>query len=288
MLAEEITIERSPEIVWNYFTEPQNWGDWWGGEMKSAQWSQGGELVWTLGGSSEVLAITRGKMAVISGGWMDTTWTFKPVGQGKTVVRVQEGAPKGGACFSDGGASHLARLRKCLVSLKSCIEQYNTPKLTSEAKKNEHVNFLSKTINKNQFIAKTWKIALVLVLVIGVGSYFYNYINRPHLSTTSKNLLRSFPNDFPVYPNITKVQKTLRPMYQNPIHALTFSAKDERSKVLDYYAINLKSNGWSITKNDFDHMITCEKNELECIIWMVALELSDKSTTTINVAIRKK
>lgn len=128
MLNAEITIERSPEIVWAYFTEPRNWEKWWGGGLKAAQWREGGKLEWALGGSSPIEAITPGRMVQIAGGWMSTTFTFEPKGSGKTVVRMQESSPKGGASFSDGGASHLAQLNASLKKLKEHIE--------SEAKQN--------------------------------------------------------------------------------------------------------------------------------------------------------
>lgn len=122
MLNAEITIERSPEIVWAYFTEPRNWEKWWGGGLKAAQWREGGKLEWALGGSSPIEAITPGRMIQIAGSWMSTTFTFEPKGSGKTVVRMQESSPKGGASFSDGGASHLAQLSASLKKLKEHIE----------------------------------------------------------------------------------------------------------------------------------------------------------------------
>jgi uncharacterized protein YndB with AHSA1/START domain len=107
MLSATVTIERSPEVVWAYFTEPQNWERWWGGGMKSARWRRGGELVWALGGASQVLDITPGQRVVIRGSWMDTTWTFELAGPGETAVRVGI-VPKRGASFTDGGAAQLA------------------------------------------------------------------------------------------------------------------------------------------------------------------------------------
>jgi uncharacterized protein YndB with AHSA1/START domain/predicted RNA-binding Zn-ribbon protein involved in translation (DUF1610 family) len=121
MLNAEITIERSPEIVWTYFTEPRNWEKWRGG-MKAAQWCEGGKLEWALGGSSPIEAIIPGRMVQIAGSWMSTTFTFEPKGSGKTVVRIQESSPKGGASFSDGGASHLAQLNSSLIKLKEHVE----------------------------------------------------------------------------------------------------------------------------------------------------------------------
>jgi predicted RNA-binding Zn-ribbon protein involved in translation (DUF1610 family) len=67
-------------------------------------------------------------MVQTTGSWADTTFTFEPNGSGKTMVRIQESSPKGGANFSDGGAAHLASLNSYLNKLKEHIE--------SEAKQN--------------------------------------------------------------------------------------------------------------------------------------------------------
>jgi uncharacterized protein YndB with AHSA1/START domain len=120
MLNAEITIERPLEIVWAYFTEPRHWEKWWGGGLKAAQWREGGELEWALGGSSPIEAIIPGRMVQIAGSWMSKTFTFEPKGSGKTMVRIQESSPRGGASFSDGGASHLAQLNSSLGKLPLC------------------------------------------------------------------------------------------------------------------------------------------------------------------------
>jgi uncharacterized protein YndB with AHSA1/START domain len=125
MLETEITIERPLATVWKYFTECKTWERWWGGGMKSAQWRKGGKLVWTLGGSSEILDITPGQVVIIRGSWMDTRWEFEAVGPTSTRVRIAS-APRGGASFSDGGASHLAEMRNSLRRLKQCVETETT------------------------------------------------------------------------------------------------------------------------------------------------------------------
>lgn len=122
MLKAEITIKRSPDIVWDYFTNTNNWEKWWGGGLKSAEWLKEGKLYWALGGSSSIQAITPGKMVQTVGSWMDTTFTFEPKGSEETIVRIQESSPKGGASFNDGGAAHLASLNSYLNKLKEHIE----------------------------------------------------------------------------------------------------------------------------------------------------------------------
>ena len=140
MLEAEITIERSSEIVWDYFTNTKNWEKWWGGGLKSADWSEGGNLEWALGGSSPIQAITPGKMVQTIGSWMDTTFTFEPAGSDETIVRIQESSPKGGASFNDGGAAHLADLNSYLKKLKENIESETKQDTGSKGKKVEEEN----------------------------------------------------------------------------------------------------------------------------------------------------
>ena len=123
----EITIERTPEIVWGYFIEPKNWAKWWSGGLKAARWQKGGKLEWALGGSSPIDEIIPNKMVKIAGGWMSTTFTFEPAGSGKTIVKLQESTPAGGASFSDGGAAHLAQLNSSLAKLKENVERDTKP-----------------------------------------------------------------------------------------------------------------------------------------------------------------
>jgi len=128
MLETEITIERPLATVWKYFTDFKTWKRWWGGELKSAQWRKGGKLVWTLGGSSEILDITPGQVVIIRGSWMDTRWEFEAAGPTSTRVRIITSAPRGGAYFSDGGASYLAEMRNSLRRLKQCVETETSQK----------------------------------------------------------------------------------------------------------------------------------------------------------------
>jgi uncharacterized protein YndB with AHSA1/START domain len=117
-----IKVNRSPEVVWEYFTEAKNWEKWWGGGLKSAQWEQGGRLEWALGGSSPIQAITPGKKVQTLGSMMDTTFLFEAEKEGETTVRIQQGSPKGGAYFNDGGRAHVANLNSYLSKFRDHIE----------------------------------------------------------------------------------------------------------------------------------------------------------------------
>lgn len=130
MLHAETTVERTPDVVWAYFTEPSNWEKWWGAGLRAAQWREGGHLEWAGGTKSAILAITPNKMVQIAGSWVDTTWTFEPRGTAKTAVGIREGSPKGGASFSDGGAAHLASLNSYLAKFKEHVER-DTPRSTA-------------------------------------------------------------------------------------------------------------------------------------------------------------
>jgi len=117
----EITIERSPEIVWSYFTEPGNWEKWEDGVLKAAQWRKGGKLEWEGGGSSSISVFTSGKIVKIDERWKSTAYTFEPDGIGNTIVGIQS-TPSEEVDYSDGGAAESSRLISCLDNLKKCIE----------------------------------------------------------------------------------------------------------------------------------------------------------------------
>lgn len=122
MMVANIVIERPREVVWAFFTEPAKWESWWGGAVKAAEWREGGQVEWALGGSSPITAFTPGASVLLQGAWMDTTFIFEPEGTGRTAVRIEEGPPKGGASFKDGGANHLEQLKSALAKLKDLVE----------------------------------------------------------------------------------------------------------------------------------------------------------------------
>lgn len=125
MLKTEITINRSSEQVWNYFTQLQNWAYWWGGGLKEVRpaWQAGAVLVWELGGESPIERIFHGKLMTLGGYWTSTTFRFIPQGAGSTLVEIEESEPKNGAVFNDGGVGHLAQLQKCLQKMKQGVEE---------------------------------------------------------------------------------------------------------------------------------------------------------------------
>jgi hypothetical protein len=128
MLNAGITIERSSEIVWAYFIEPNNWEKWWlGGGLKTAKWCRGGQLLWSSGVVSSINDITLGRMIDIPGdkisaGQISTTFYFVPKGSGETIVNIQDGLFFGNVLMGDGGPSRLAQLNSSLVKLKASIE----------------------------------------------------------------------------------------------------------------------------------------------------------------------
>jgi uncharacterized protein YndB with AHSA1/START domain len=124
MITDSIKIDRSVDIVWQYFTKPEKWSIWYGGGLEKVVpgWQDGAKLFWAVGGESSIEKIIPGKEICISGGWMDKTYKFTPVGKTGTIVEVIESDPKDGASFNDGGAAHKAEWKKTLQRLKECVE----------------------------------------------------------------------------------------------------------------------------------------------------------------------
>jgi uncharacterized protein YndB with AHSA1/START domain len=124
MISVSIEIDRSSETVWAYFTTPNKWSKWNGGDLKDVTpgWQKGGKLIWSSGGVSPIASFVPGKAVCISGSWMDDTYVFEAKGSKRTLVKVVQSDPKGGARFNDGGAANKAQLVKELRQLKECIE----------------------------------------------------------------------------------------------------------------------------------------------------------------------
>jgi len=128
MIAVSIEIDRSANVVWTYFTTPNKWCKWNGGDLKAVtpRWQDGGKLVWSSGNASPITSFVPGKSVCISGSWMDDTYLFEPKGSKRTLVKIVQSDPKGGARFNDGGAANKAQLVKALHQLKECIQSETT------------------------------------------------------------------------------------------------------------------------------------------------------------------
>ncbi|MFN8375071.1 MAG: SRPBCC family protein [Anaerolineae bacterium] len=135
MLRAEIKVNQSPQKVWKYFTYPTYWEKWWGGPLKGVtpSWQKGASLQWGLGGSSTIVDLVPQQRMEIGGAWMNTTFSFTAADSGSTVVAIEEGAPKGGASFSDGGRTHLAQLNTSLQKFKAIVEHEPEPAAQAEA-----------------------------------------------------------------------------------------------------------------------------------------------------------
>jgi len=123
MITVSVKINRSVDVVWEYFTTIDNWSKWRGGLKKvDPDWQKGAKLVWEIGGSSPITELIPKEKITISGSWMDTTYQFKPEGNAVTIIEVVESSPKGGASFSDGGAAQKAQWLASLQKFKNSIE----------------------------------------------------------------------------------------------------------------------------------------------------------------------
>src|SRR5215210_802043 len=124
MITVSIKINRPSKVVWDYFTNTNNWQKWYGAGMKvTPSWKQGAKIVWASGGDSPITKFIPGKEIGLFGRWMDTTYKFIPESDSETIVQVIESDPKGGASFNDGGAANRAQREKDLQNLKRFIEE---------------------------------------------------------------------------------------------------------------------------------------------------------------------
>lgn len=119
-----IHINRSPSVVWDYFTEPKQWGKWWYASFNRAQWRKGGKHKREMRESTvEFIVPERGVQ--IRGSHMRTKRLFaaREIDSVMGTENWVQFEPAGGASFSDGGAAHLKNLEESLARLKNCIEQ---------------------------------------------------------------------------------------------------------------------------------------------------------------------
>jgi uncharacterized protein YndB with AHSA1/START domain len=120
----QVVIDRSPQIVWAYFTEVEHWHEWQGYGLESADWKPGGELRSELGGSSSIIELTPEKSVryQLTGSFtQDSLFTFESLEDGR-ATRVTAQLDYAGVSFSDGGASRRAGLEAALGRLKDLVE----------------------------------------------------------------------------------------------------------------------------------------------------------------------
>jgi uncharacterized protein YndB with AHSA1/START domain len=124
MITISTQIHRNVDTVWKYFTTPSHWKKWYGGDLRSVEpnWSNGSYMIWGNGDRSRIIRLIPKKEITISGTWMDTTYSFQPEGKAKTTLKIILSDPKGGAVFSDGGASEKTKREMALWKLKELIE----------------------------------------------------------------------------------------------------------------------------------------------------------------------
>lgn len=131
-----IAINRSSEIIWDYFKKPENWKKWWGASISSVNpgWQNGAKITWENGNRSDLLIVKDQREMQISSMFMKTALSLRPKSEQTTLVEY-EFNPSGGASFSDGGRAHQATVEKNLAKLKDCIENETAESPESVPKK---------------------------------------------------------------------------------------------------------------------------------------------------------
>ena len=134
MISITIDIDRSIDIVWDYFTKPENWEKWYGGGLKgvSPGWQEGAQLVWENGNYSNIIKFIPKQEVSISGTWTDVTYRFSKISNSSTSVQLVESDPKGGAYYTDGGAAHKKDLENSLKKMKIHVENETTAELSEK------------------------------------------------------------------------------------------------------------------------------------------------------------
>lgn len=123
MPRKEITIDRSRQIVWDFFTHSKNWEKWWGASLEKVDpgWQSGATLEWGMGPPSKIVEVVPQKHIHTAATWMETSWRFTPLDEQSTLVEM-ESNPTGGASFSDGGLEYGEQMASKLDKFKKCVE----------------------------------------------------------------------------------------------------------------------------------------------------------------------
>ena len=76
--------------VWEVFTDPQTWGDWYGGILEKVDpaWQKGARLIWQWGPPSRILEIVPPEYVVERSDSIKTTWKFTERGR-RTIVELE-------------------------------------------------------------------------------------------------------------------------------------------------------------------------------------------------------
>lgn len=120
----DLVIARPVSVVWQYFTRPETWVGWWGGELSGVLpgWQSGATLAWGLGEQSTIGRFIPERECQVLSRWMESAFTFSPLDDRSTRVEIGF-EPRGGASFSDGGLAHMRKLAASLNRLKESVER---------------------------------------------------------------------------------------------------------------------------------------------------------------------
>ena len=114
-------INRSPQDVWRYFTESNNWSKWYGGKLVKVdpKWEEGGKLIWESGRPSIIKSIVPLKEITLEDPTWNiiTKWIFRDLKEG-VFIEVEEDfnktKPGSEVEWRQGWQSILVKLKQCL------------------------------------------------------------------------------------------------------------------------------------------------------------------------------
>jgi uncharacterized protein YndB with AHSA1/START domain len=118
----EITVQRSLQEVWEFFTIPSNWDKWWGGTLTKVEpgWQNGAKLIWALGRPTTILNIIPQKKIEFESTWAKGVWTFTATNSNSTQLTFEEKHVKGATIdpkkWQDEKSSVLLKFKQCVES----------------------------------------------------------------------------------------------------------------------------------------------------------------------------
>ncbi|MEQ8173837.1 MAG: FapA family protein [Syntrophomonadaceae bacterium] len=118
------TVDRTIDVVWEYYTIPGNWIKWYGIELKSVTpgWEAGAELDWGMATPSTIKRLTVKREVEITGESGDVVFKFDSPGASTTVIEVEIASPGDGNSSPYDNAAQRGQWERTLNILKFCIE----------------------------------------------------------------------------------------------------------------------------------------------------------------------
>ena len=119
----EITVDRSCEDVWGYFTRIEHWAAWSAPLCAAVPgWETGGSLAWADGATSTLDTVVPAREVALTTGILRSRYLFTPLEGDRTLVRHRVVSASAAGTSAGGDGAHAGHT-PCLATFKHLVEQ---------------------------------------------------------------------------------------------------------------------------------------------------------------------